>query len=408
MKHLCKKEINTYLNYLIIVYVFSFPVSKAAINILESVIVILWIYQGDWHSKVESLKSNKFMVILFFYMLWMCISIFWASDTIFALKYLAKYHHYLMIPIIYTTLEKKYISYLFVAFVGSVFISELMSYGIYFNLFTYGHATHEFPTPFMQHITYSVVLVFTSTILLVNFLREKRLKFKLFEMLFFSTIITNLFINGGRTGQVIFVVIIFVVMLMYIKQKVKALVFASLIVISTFSLAYNFSNNFSSRVHQFENGISKIIYENDYTGQGGMRVALWIVGTEDFTHHMFVGTGIGNAMKDANYYASKHSFKTRNMNNFGDYHNIYINVATQLGTVGIVLLLAMLFVLLKLPFKTKKYKILNVVFVISFVLFSCVHNTMHLMFPMVFFALFTGVFNAISRIEMQKQVNTKI
>jgi len=401
MKTLFNKNINTYINYLIVAYAFSFPISKAAVNIVEVLLLLLWIYQGNWKYKFELLKSNKFIIFLLAFILWSVVSIAWASNTIFAMQYIGKYHHFLMIPVIYTSLEKKYISYVFGAFIGSMLISELMSYGIYFNLFTYGRATHEFPTPFMHHITYSVVLVFTSTILLTNFLTEIRLKYKIFDIVFLTTIITNLFINGGRTGQVIFIVLMFAVSLMYIKHKLKAILIASTIVITTFMLAYNFSSNFSSRVHQFEKGISKIIYENDYTGQGGMRAALWIVGTEVFSHNIATGTGIGNAMKDANYYASLHSFKTRNMNLFADYHNVFINVAAQLGIVGILLIILIFYSLFKLQFKIQKYNILNITFVISFILFSCTHNTMHLMFPMVFFALFTGFFNAISRIEMQ-------
>jgi len=402
MKNLFKKETNTYLNYLIIAYAFSFPISKAAVNILEVLMLLLWIYQGEWKHKYELLKAQRFMLFLGAFIVYMFISIPWASDTAFALKYIAKYHHFLVIPVIYTALERKYIKYVFVAFVASVFISEIMSYGIYFNLFTYKHATHEFPTPFMHHITYSVVLVFTSMILLTNFVHQKKLGYKIFEILFFTTIITNLFINGGRTGQVIFIVIMFVVSLMYIKHKLKAILSASAVIFITFFLAYNFSSNFPVRVHQFEHGISKIIHNDDYTGQGGMRAALWIVGSEVFLDNPIVGTGIGNEMKDANHYASLHSFKTKDMNGFSDYHNVFVNVAAQLGIIGLSFILLIFYSLFKLPFKTKQYKVLNTVFVISFILFSCTHNTVHLMFPMVFFALFTGIFSAISRIESSK------
>lgn len=402
MKSLLKKDVNKYLNYLIIAYAFSFPISKAAVNTIELLLVLLWIYQGDWKYKFELLKSNKFIVVLFAFILLNIISIFWTSDSGFSANYIGKYHHFLIIPVIYTALEKKYISYIFGAFIASMLISEIISYGIYFKLFTFKHATPEFPTPFMHHITYSVVLVFTATILLTNFFTQTRVKYKIFDMLFFTTIIINLFINGGRTGQVIFLVVMFIVLLSYIKNRLKAMLIASAFVVMTLLLAYNFSTNFSSRVHQFQHGISKIINENDYGGQGGMRLALWIVGSEIFLDHPIIGTGIGNEMKDANRYASFHKFKTKNMNEFADYHNVFINIAVQLGIVGLALLLSIFYMLFQLKFKTKQHHILNITFLVSFVLFSCTHNTIHLMNPMIFFALFTGLFNAISRIETQK------
>ncbi|WP_434580904.1 O-antigen ligase family protein [Sulfurimonas sp. NW15] len=398
------KDINKYLNFLIIAYAFSFPISKAAVNIVELLMVLLWIYQGKWKIKYELLKSNKVMIFLGAFILLMIFSIPLASNTTFAVKYIFKYHHFLTIPIIYTVLEKRYIKYVFLAFIVSMLISELMSYGIYFNLFTYGNATHEMPTPFMDHIAYSVLLAFTSTILLTNFFSAKSLKYRFFDALFFITIVTNLFINGGRTGQVVFAVLMFVLSFIYIRHKLKALFFATTIVFVTFLLAYSFSDNFVSRVHQFKNGIEKIVEENDYRDQGGMRAAMWIIGINVFIDNPITGTGIGNVMKEANEYAEKYDLKTRDMNVFADYDNVFINIPAQLGIIGLVLLLLIFYSLLRLSFETRQYFALNIIFVISFILFSIMHNTMHLMNSMVYFALFTGLFSGISRIETQKIV----
>ncbi|UCN00610.1 O-antigen ligase family protein [Sulfurimonas sp. SWIR-19] len=399
-----KKDINKYLNFLIIAYAFSFPISKAGVNLIELVVVLLWIYQGNWKVKYELLKSSKFIIVLYAFIFLMIFFIPFASNTIFAVKYILKYHHFLMILIIYTVLEKRYIKYIFSAFILSMLISELISYGIYFNLFTYGHATHEMPTPFMDHIAYSVLLAFTSTILLTNFFSVKSWKYKFFDALFFVTVVTNLFINGGRTGQVVFAVLMFVLSFIYIRHKLKALFFATTIVFVTFLLAYNFSDNFVSRVHQFKNGIEKIVKENDYRGQGGMRAAMWIIGTNVFIDNPVTGAGIGNVMKEANEYADKYELKTRDMNIFADYDNVFINIPAQLGIFGLLLFLLIFYFLLKLPFKTRQYSALNIMFTISFILFSMMHNTMHLMNSMVYFALFTGLFSGISRLESQKQI----
>ncbi|ADN08337.1 O-antigen ligase family protein [Sulfurimonas autotrophica] len=402
MKNLFKKDINTYINYLIIAYAFSFPISKAAVNIIEVLMILLWIYQDNWNHKIKLLKSSKFIIFISLFILYNVISILWASDTIFALNYIGKYHHFLMIPIIYTALEKKYINYVLSAFVASVFISEIMSYGIYFKLFTYKHATPEFPTPFMHHITYSVILAFTSTILLINFFMAKELRYKIFNILFFITLTINLFINGGRTGQLLFVILLFTLFFMFMKSKIKAIILSTVIIITILLLAYNFSSNFNSRIHQLQSGLHKAIDKKDYTDQGGMRIVMIKIGTETFLDNFIKGTGIGNVMKDANIYSAKNHYKTRDMHIFGDFHNVFINTAAQLGILGLIILLAIFYSLLSLKFKTKQYYILNLMFVISFILFSCTHNTFHTMNPMVFFVVFTGLFNAISRIETQE------
>jgi len=194
------------------------------------------------------------MKLLAVFIVYNILSVVWASDWLFALQYMGKYHHFLLIPVIYTVLEKKYVPTVFSAYILSVFISELLSYGIYFHLFTLNNATPEFPTPFMHHITYSIVLAFTSTMLLTNFFTEKRRIYKIFNLLFFVTVSANLFINGGRTGQVAYVVLMLLLPFFYIKQKFKAFLFAFSIIGISFYLAYNYSDNFLSRMHQLDKG----------------------------------------------------------------------------------------------------------------------------------------------------------
>lgn len=394
---------NKYINYLIIAYAFSFPISKAFVNVLEILILLLWIYQGNWKEKFWLLQSSMVMKLLGAFIVYNILSVVWASDWLFALHYIGKYHHFLLIPVIYTVLEKKYVPAVFSAFILSVFISELLSYGIYFHLFTLNDATPEFPTPFMHHITYSIVLAFTSTILLTNFFTEKERMYKIFNLLFFVTVSANLFVNGGRTGQVAFMVLMSLLPFFYIKQKFKAFLLAFSIIGISFYLAYNYSDNFVSRIHQMDKGLQKIVQENDYTDQGGMRAALWVVGTDEFLQHPVLGTGIGNEMNNANIHAASHHFKTRNMNEFADYHNIFVNEAVQLGSIALLLLLFLFVTLFRLPFQTKQYSVLNKMFIISFVIFSMTHNTLHLMNPMVFFTLFVGLFSAISRLESNPQ-----
>ena len=396
-----KEDAGRYLNYGFILFAFCFPISKAAVNVLELILVGLWIYEGRWHYKFSLMRSSRFLVVLLLFLGWFILSIPWAVTPEFAVAYIGKFHHFLLIPILYTSLQRAYIEAIFSAFIGSMFMSELLSYGIYFELLHYKDATPEFPTPFMHHITYSVVLAFTSTILLVKIFRAKQLSYRIFSALFFITVVMNLFINGGRTGQVVFIVLLFIVFLSFMQQKLRAVVLALFLVLTTLTLAYNFSDNFAARVAQFQKGINKIVEENDYRDQGGMRAALWITGVEVFLDHPLTGMGIGNAMKDANSYVAKHHFKTADMRMFADYHNVFINIAAQLGVVGLLLFCLLLYRLFRLDFKHREYRVLNRTFLVSFILFSMTHNTIHTMFPMVYFALFAGLFSAISRLDSQ-------
>lgn len=397
-----KQEINKYINYLIIAYAFSFPVSKAAVSLLEFVIFILWVYKGEWNYRYQLIKYNPLILSLSALVLLSLLSVFWGSSVGYALEYISKNYHFLMIVILYTSLEKKYVINILTAFLMSMLLSELLSYGIYFEFFEFKNATVELPTPFMHHVTYSVVLVFTSMILLSNIIYKEELQSKILSILFFITIVINLFINGGRTGQIVFIVLIVTFFLMLLKNKLKAIVIASTIIVSTFFIAYNFSSNFHNRVHQLEVGLTKALYEKDYTDQGGMRISMILIGTETFFDNFLLGTGIGNVMKDANYYSTINNYKTRDMSIFTDFHNVFINISAQLGILGLLVVLLIFYSVFTIKIKERKYFILNRMFLIAFILYSCTHNSIHVMNGMVFFALFAGLFNAIAKLEKEE------
>jgi len=390
------------LNYLFILFAFSFPLSKALTNFVEILAIIIWISQGDFRNRLVLFKSNLLIMSYFLFVIISAVSVLFYNDLGDAWDYIAKYRHFWMILIFYTALDKKYIQYIFSAFLISVLISELMSYGIYFQLFTYKDATPQLPTPFLHHITYSIILSFASVILLSRVFSEDKAWIRLLELIFFFTVVTNLYMNGGRTGQLAFTVLILIFFISYFEKKLRAMFLSLSSIIIIISLAYNLSPNFKSRVHQLEQGFSKAFYEKDYTDQGGMRLSMIIVGTKIFLDNPIFGVGIGNQMRDANTYAQAANLNTRDMNTFADYHNIFINISVQLGLVGLLSLLCMFYALYTLEIKTKQYRILLKLFVVAFFIFSLTHNTIHLMNSLVFLSLFSGLFNAIARLECTK------
>ena len=239
-----QKDTNFYINYLLIGYAFCIPISKAGTNLFEVLIILLWIYQGNWKYKLEQYKSNPLIITFGIFIGFSLISIFWASSVAFALDYIGKYRHFLMIPIIYTSLDKKFLGHIFSAFLISMFLSEIMSYGIFFEFWTYKNVLPSDPAPFMDHVSYSIYLAFTSMILLNKIFFETELKYKVIYVLFFITVTSNLFLNGGRSGQVTFFIILLILAILNAKHKLKAVAVSVLFLSITFFAAYNISPNF--------------------------------------------------------------------------------------------------------------------------------------------------------------------
>jgi len=398
------KEFNydKYINYLLIGYAFSFPISKAGTNFFEIFILLLWILEGKWHKKITLYKSNLLSISIILLISVSLLSIFLHGNIEFTLNYIAKYRHLLIILVFYSSLKERYVEIIISAFLLGMLISEIMSYLIFLEFIQYKDILPTDPSPFMSHMTYSTVLAFTISLLLIKVLYQKKLHYKFAYILFFLTASANLFINGGRTGQIIYIILIFITFLNLMKNKLKAIAISTFILLLTGFIAYIVSPNFHERANKLSTDITNIIYKNNYDGSAGTRLSLSIAGIDTFFDYYLFGNGISNKMPNLKYYFQKNGFDVKNARPIGDYHNAFLTISVQLGIIGLIISILLCYAILKLKFKNQEYKTMSLIFAVSFILFSFTHNTLHTMNPMVYFALFAGLFNAISKLEGNK------
>jgi len=394
-----------YFNYLIIAYAFVLPITIAGIVLFEHLIVFSFLigyFKGKISVDFSELKNSKTIIVLGLFLLLSLISVIWSDDKTFALTYLKKYYHFLLIPIIYLAFNTKYIKSVFTGFLLGMLISEIFSYLIFFEIIQYNNIPANDPAPFMNHIDYSVFLSFTSMILLNRIFFTEDNKYKIFYFFYFLTTTSNLFLNGGRTGQVVFIISIFLLLYLNFNNKIKGVMIASLLVIGIVTVAYNVSPVFQSRGEQAYNDIHKTFTNQDYSQSFGIRVSLWMMGANVFKDNLLLGTGIGDEKKGMQKYAHKYNVTLyKNIPDKGDidYHSMYIQHAVQLGIIGLMLILYLVYSLYKINIKSKFYRNLSIVFATSILISAIVGNTLHSIFPMTYFVFFTSILSAISRNE---------
>ena len=394
-------DYNKFINYFIVLYSFCLPIPKAGTTFSAICLILLWFIESNFKVKISLIKSNKFMIVLGTFLLLSFLSIFWSSDTSFAVDYIRKYWHFLIIPIIYTSLDRSYIKHVFSAFLLGMFISEIVSYGIFFEFWTKEGVSPNDPSPFMDHTNYSIYLAFTVFILMHRILFEPLIKWKIMYGVFMLFSMSNMLVNGGRTGQVAFFVTLFIVAFLNIKNKLIAIFGSIIFVFIVFTSAYNTSPVFNDRINYAFHDIEKMIKDKDFTNSFSIRVSLWIIGTEQFLDNFLIGTGIGDEALDIQKYVKKYNFIYYDnfQDNYIDYHNAYVQYSVQLGIFGLILFILLFLNLLKLKFKSIIYRNLNITFISLYLLLSTVGLSLHIMASMTLFALFSGLFNAISRFE---------
>jgi len=389
-----------YINYIIIAYAFLLPLSRAGLSILGFLMILLWFIQGDFKTKYNQLKDNSVVLSLVALILLGYISLIWTGleNIKEGIDVTTKIVRIIFLPmiVIATTLKKEYLPKVITAFLAGMLISEILSYGIFFELWTLsqGSGTPSDPTPFMHHLDYSTFLTFTSLLLLNRIFATDNFKLKVFYFIYFLFVTSNLFLNGGRTGHLAFAISIFVVGFVNIKNKFLAFFSMLFLVISIFYAAYNISPVFKQRFDAGANELNKIEANSGskYAGSFGQRLGVWTMSIDIIKENPILGVGTGSirdTITDATTTTTDKYFKSIRV---GNMHNIYVEYLVMLGLIGLIFYLMIWYNLFKMKIKDKLYSNLKVIFIAVFCTASTVENLFHNQFSMNLFTLFVGIF----------------
>ena len=396
-----KIPIQKSIDYIVLAYAFTLPLSRAAVSLFSILLFLLWLLDSNLKERFITSLKNPFILSLAIFLLFSTLSLLWSENYIGGIKYLRHYWYILPLFTFLTYIKVEYIPKIISAFLMGMIISEVLSYGIFFELWTFGHATPQDPSPIMNHIHYSTFLALTSLLLLNKFFFETEFKYRLFYFIYFLTTTSNLFINGGRTGQLAFIIGIFVVGVVNMKNKFLAITSIFVLLIVLFSAAFTISPTFQTRIGTTLSAITKIESGNNqmYASSFGTRLGAWMVGMKIFQDHPFLGVGMGSEM-DAlkkKIDTTMPELKTFHpdygplLYNIKHYHNSYITYLVQMGIVGLILFLSIFYTLGSLEIKNKELNNLKYIFLTVFMVACFFEQMFALEFPLALFTLFGGI-----------------
>lgn len=393
-------DFTQYINYVALAYAFVLPLSRAGVSFFTALLVLLWVLEGNFKSKIKRLLQNNVVIALCLFLIFNLISAVWTNEIQETLEYVGKYWFFLPIIVFFTSLQKEYIPKVTSAFILGMFISEVIAYGVFFDLWHFKHATAANPSPFMHHIEYSVFLAFTALMLLSRIFNSSELKYKLLYSFFFITISGNLFLTAGRTGQIAYILGLFVLSIASFKNRFKALMISLILSIFVLGSAFNLSNTFHERVMTAKNSLVNVIEREDYCSSWGSRAGAWVVSKDIIVEHPLVGVGIVDNMKEFHTLIdTKYPQMKCVQANFMHMHNQYLQILTELGIVGLILFLFIFYRIANIKLEEQEYRLMKYIY-ITVLLFSFVPEVIfHRQFSMALFALIIGLLLAESRTE---------
>jgi O-antigen ligase len=384
--------------YLVITFAFILPLSRALISLIIILLILFWVLEGNFKLKLKAIKNDKLLFAIAIFILWSLVSIFWSDISKDLYRGIRLNLYLVALFVIATSIKKEQIPSIITAFLAGMFVSEIIAYGVFFEIWSFGHATPVTPSPFMMHIDYSVFLALSSVLLLNRlFSSLYSTKEKLVMLFFFFTVTGNLFLSTGRTGQVALIAALIVLPIIHYRVSIKSFSISLILLVVIFFSAYNLSSSFVMRVNNTKTDIEKILNSN-LNGSWGTRAAYWIITFDSFKEHP-LGSGLGNHKYAIQEQVTKQNYQfinNRTKQYMGKHHphNQYLLVLLQSGFIGLILFLNIIYQLLKYKMDTPEIKELSILFVTIYFVSCFAEPLLIKQFTLVLFVLFVGLFVA--------------
>ena len=376
--------------YLSLLYAFVIPLSRAGIVGISVLLILFWILERRWKEKWNELKNCKVFWAISLLILYSLISLLWTDLFLKSLKYISKYWYLFPTFVIFTSFPKERSSEIIKFFLFGMVISEIISYGILFEFWTTKNGTPEDPTPFMDHLDYSIFLAFTSLLLLVKVLYSKYIREKMLYLFFFLTVSGNLFITAGRSGQLAFFITLAILLFLYFRKNIwKSLSVTVAISILAITVPMLLSDTFKNRVLDAESDIEKLFLENNYNSSWGNRIGAWEVAFYIARENPFLGLGNQDNIQELRNITSEKEHLS-SLNWYPHFHNQYLDIVTALGFVGLLIFLNIFFQIYKKEDKDREIYLVKIVFISIFLVGFISEPFIHKQFTMALFSLILG------------------
>ncbi|WP_066159505.1 O-antigen ligase family protein [Aliarcobacter skirrowii] len=377
--------------YSLLLFALTLPLSRAAVSFFVFWFLILVIVKRDYKNSFNILKENKIFSYLALFIAYVVLTSFWSNFEEDTFSLLNKYFYWIIVPSIVIITKKEWLYKILNAFLIGMFISEMISYGIFFEILTGFNGGPTNPSPFMLTIHYSVFLAFTALVLLYRFLFENEsLKVKVILFLFFLITTTNLMISTGRTGQLAFFVTLFIVFIIKYRVSLKSIILSVVFAVTISLVAYNSLDLFKKRVDAAISDVQNVVLEKDFESSWGIRAGFWVVTYDAFKEAPILGHGLGEynfvaqSMIEKYKYPYFSEFVTKFISE-AHFHNQYLMFLAEGGFVALLLFLMFCYKFYTLKIDDIELKNISIIGITVFLVAFIGEPLLYLKFPQILF-----------------------
>ncbi len=348
-------SINSYANHLIVIFAFSMPILVSVRRVSVALLILLFFLRGNiWYHTKKTL-SDPLLLSFFLYFAVHVIWLIGSDNAVMAKKSLHDSAFLLFLPLFVTFIDRRFIGRITSAFVLGMLVSVMVSFGIFFEVIPgVSHNINQGgpgnPTPLYHHTHYGYMLAITCIMLLNALFNNKDSKYKVLAFsALFSVTVLNMFIIEGRSGYILFVILLLPFLLFRFKTKAaRPLLIALFLCSATMYVAYHTVDVFKDRVDLTVQSTEKILNDKNYNTSIGGRVGMLTYSMGVISDKFLFGYGTGDhasvvveVVKAENRALSNLVAKLQHP------HNEFINALIQFGVVGLLAFLNILYQMMR-------------------------------------------------------------
>ena len=316
------------------------PVSIAITNFIIVLLVLFWIFEGNFKIKFNIIKSFKWLIALFALIGLYVLGMFWGDNHLDSAWQFQRLALLIMFPLLATLkIHQNTIKNGAIAFLGSTLASGILA--ILINNDVISPLGEYIPaiknsgqiSAFIKYNYHNVLLALSAT-LCMYLLTAKKTKNNIFFIIAIIIYALSIFTERGRAGQVIFnLSAIFYIIYYGRKYIFRGIVLLTLLF--TFQLLiYNTTNVYKDRL----DAVSSIIKNNGDIRKGKAKDIRYVFFKESLQRILkkpILGYGTGSFATIFNTeVVSWHNFTTHKTP-----HNQYLYVWFEIGFLGLIFLI---------------------------------------------------------------------
>lgn len=329
------EKADTFSSPLLILFAFSFPLSTSAGSVTAMLVVLAWILSADYKEKFREIGRNPVAIAVLCYIVLNALGLLWTDDMYWGIKTLKKQWKLLLFPIFLTLVKKEHTNYYLYAFIAAIFLSACKAYLVWIGLITLPPGS-VFTTEGTSHVIYNPMLALAIYVLLQKLIFTKTSPLQTGVLIFLIFFLScNMFITVGRTGQIVFFVLLIVLLFQTFYKKSKTKLLLGLLLLPLLIAAiFQFSPTFRGRINLALTEIRET--KSQAFTSVGCRIWFLQNSCKLLEGNRLLGVGTGDF---PNEYAKINQLYSPKMPVTNNPHNQYLLTTAQFGLTGLFLLL---------------------------------------------------------------------